>query len=670
MQQGRPCHTKSHIVQLWGRQQGRQWIRVGCVVNPTSNMTPANPDLRQITLPANYNEVTRFTLQSGNTEYLPRLPRNLRTLHVTNNQLRELPELPDGLVDINLNHNNLTSLPTLTQNLTHLEVKHNSLVSLPDSISPNLETLHVTHNNLTELPDLDHSDLESLGAGFNQLTSLPNLPESLRRLGCSNNNIIEIKDLPERLRVLNCSNNPLKVLKIDNCIMLTTIIATNCGLRELPIINYSPPGNNNDNNDGGGHGTTYIFDNNPLDDEFQDIYTQFRQTGDGRAFRNAILAEHQRRAATRKATLGALIQTLKGPGTIKDATTGAEMSQLQTLGANHGPLNLIATFITGKPGTMESQRLALLENQERLGSVPEGTAQQAREAIANVASGVDDLSGVGLLTDEQKKRLKERAKLYVKKENIELSRARNEMASDNNNDNDNDNASNSSSSSSSSSNRNNNDNENENRFVGVVVNEVNNENNGEAVRVALQEEIAAVRQEQEDLRAQRARLLGIGVNELNELNALNREADLEEVILEQENNENEENNQNQETNNAARARIENFIQQLLGGEPGRRLTEEELNNVMAQITQGDPAHDDLWIRLRDIQRAHPVQGAQLVPRLVLRMAQQGRPRLREEQRQRMAEGRRLAAERMRGRQGGKRITPRQHKSSKRTTRKH
>lgn len=381
---------------------------------PSENPIPIAPtDLRSFALPGSWNEARWVTIKPGNLEYLPRLPRSLIGLAVEDNHLRELPALPDTLRRLVVNKNQLLRIPPLPSSLARLEANHNTITNIDGAFPPTLTHLKLTHNALQDIPSLKETSIVSLGLGFNQLTKLPELPpvkvteegviQGLQHLGCDHNQITEILDLPATLTVLNCSFNPLKKLQLENLQFIETILATNCQLTEIPVF-YLPE-------DAGQ--AIFYFDNNPLTENFQAIYNRYetiitetrhwspdatqRRIEATVTFQREVLEEHKRLLAERKESLSAIQQTLKVSG---------------PLSGNYGPANLISQFITGIPGTTESQKLAVVEQQERVGALPKGTARQARKAIANVVVAEGPLA--------------ERAKLYVKKENIAAARKRKE----------------------------------------------------------------------------------------------------------------------------------------------------------------------------------------------------------------------------------------------------
>jgi hypothetical protein len=454
---------KNHKMQIF-RDIGGGWragdkISLGCVEKPVNQRPPlANPDLRDMELPDDWNDLIDIRLSQGNTTHLPdHLPTNLTTLDVDHNALVEVPALPANLEFLGLSHNQLRALPTLPARLRNLRVDHNQLTKLPflpasvrrlkvdhnqltelPSLPAGLSELKVSHNNLESIPSLAATQLMGVGLGFNQLKTLPALPATLRDLSCPNNQLTAIRDLPASLRVLICNNNQLDTLQIDNLAFLRLVVANNCGLSYIPLL-PPPPADDEEREDY----CDYYFDGNPLTPEFQAIYERFidrtvanpnpnpnennnqdggtmeggrrRSRGHTKRFREEVLAEHRRILRERGASLGALRQVFKGPmgANTPDSTRRAVQG-------NFGPTNLIASFITGLPGTIESQRLGVLEQREQLGNVAVGTTADARRAIANV---VVEGNNVGLnAVAEDPDLRKERAKLYVHPQNVERAR--------------------------------------------------------------------------------------------------------------------------------------------------------------------------------------------------------------------------------------------------------
>ena len=154
--------------------------------------------------------------------------KNLRKLHLDNNQLSSLPEsIPslEKLQVLNLDNNQLSSLPesiSSLKNLRKLRLGNNQLSSLPESISSlqKLRVLNLWKNRLSSLPESLSSlhNLQGLYLHYNKLSSLPEslaLLQELRVLSLWNN---QLSSLPEslsslkNLRELHLDNNQLSSL--------------------------------------------------------------------------------------------------------------------------------------------------------------------------------------------------------------------------------------------------------------------------------------------------------------------------------------------------------------------------------------------------------------------------------------------------------------------------
>ncbi len=414
------CTIKKQVLFMQSDDERTSRIRktIACIPKVVP-LPPPPKDLRDMPLPATWSTLEVFHLTPGFVQYIPDLPDTLRTLTIIENHLKEVPNFPNSLTVINLHNNHLQKIPVLPPQLRRLEIFNNFLETIPSPMPKRLEELSAKKNLLTSLPSCKDTVLESVGLSFNNLTTLPEFPNTLERLGCSDNQITVINNLPASLKVLNCSDNPLEVLRIDNLENLEVLIASNCRLKEIPILPELRMAPDNNNQGGGGEGQpvqkggrptfVYFFDGNPLTPKFQGIYNRYRNTEISTDnFRKQVLAEHKRILAERKRALGSMIQVFKPAIVSTDAPTTAER-----VFANHGPGNLLASFITGKPGTIESQRLALLGNQEKLGVVREGTAAAARERLADLAVRGSEVRKEGVPNI-----LQARAKLYVSRGNI------------------------------------------------------------------------------------------------------------------------------------------------------------------------------------------------------------------------------------------------------------
>ena len=126
--------------------------------------------------------------------YLNSLPRDIKSIYVSEQNLNYLPSLSrfKNLEILYCSGNNLTSLPPLPDNLKKLYCNANKLTSLPH-LPKNLEILYCQYNQLTSLPPLNEK-LEELCCNTNKLTSLPILNENLDFFRCDSNPISEIID--------------------------------------------------------------------------------------------------------------------------------------------------------------------------------------------------------------------------------------------------------------------------------------------------------------------------------------------------------------------------------------------------------------------------------------------------------------------------------------------
>ncbi|EMD89446.1 hypothetical protein COCC4DRAFT_207394 [Bipolaris maydis ATCC 48331] len=167
-------------------------------------------------------------LQANKLDSLPsgfeRLTQ-LRTLNVTDNQLRSIPSevFSSALIELHASKNRLEGAFFSRNSVTHLQELHvaqNSLTSLceDDSIDlPALKVLNISINRFTSLPAVSGwSNLITLLVGENKLTALPEgftALQQLRTADFTGNDITQLDEkiaLMESLDHLTVAANPLR----------------------------------------------------------------------------------------------------------------------------------------------------------------------------------------------------------------------------------------------------------------------------------------------------------------------------------------------------------------------------------------------------------------------------------------------------------------------------
>ena len=232
-----------------------------------------------------------------------------RTLDLFNLNLTVCPPLPNTLITLYIQNNNLRELPNfldVTPNLVTLYCSHNQLTVLPE-LPQNLGGLICSHNQLTVLQERPQNVI-SLDCQVNQLTVLPELPSNLEYLYCSKNQLKSLPKLPSKLQVLLCSNNKI-----------TTI-------PELPIL------------------SAIDFNMNPLIEPFRKFQNQYKDHHSVYEFISRVNAYYKSIRAKGR-NVSALKQTLGRTGPLPENIASS-----------------IGSFLSGKPGTLNMQTVALKQN--------------------------------------------------------------------------------------------------------------------------------------------------------------------------------------------------------------------------------------------------------------------------------------------------------------------
>lgn len=180
---------------------------------------------------------------------LPLLPKILRHLDCSENNLLEIKDLPENIIEINCSKNKLEKLD-LPESIVTIDFSDNNLSKF--HLSNNINLLQCQRNNLSEL--ILSESIESLDCSTNELKNLIlvesliyldcsnnfienlNLVESLKTLHCSNNLIGNLGILPINLEYLDCSNNIIKNLGI----LPKKLKILNCSNNKLKFLNKLP----------------------------------------------------------------------------------------------------------------------------------------------------------------------------------------------------------------------------------------------------------------------------------------------------------------------------------------------------------------------------------------------------------------------------------------------
>lgn len=137
------------------------------------------------------------------------VPKNLKTLQISNNKLTCLELCLPNLSKLCANNNMLQKTSLSLPRLQHLECYNNLLTELP-VLHQNLRYMDISRNQLTNL-NLIHlaSNLNSLIAADNMICSLSAIPKSLKNINLSGNSLCFITTELTSLNVM-ISGNPFQ----------------------------------------------------------------------------------------------------------------------------------------------------------------------------------------------------------------------------------------------------------------------------------------------------------------------------------------------------------------------------------------------------------------------------------------------------------------------------
>jgi hypothetical protein len=144
--------------------------------------------------------------------HIVRLPPNLKSLVLVNQNYSSLPPLPTNLRYLRTGQNPITTLPALPNTLRELNCTQCELINLPAILPDSLRKLYVDYNQLHDLPTILPDSIEEIYIGNNQITTIPPLPLTVWSLFCAYNQITSLPVLPPNLWDLVCNNNLLTTI--------------------------------------------------------------------------------------------------------------------------------------------------------------------------------------------------------------------------------------------------------------------------------------------------------------------------------------------------------------------------------------------------------------------------------------------------------------------------
>ncbi len=211
------------------------------------------------------NYIKHIDCLSNGIDKIVELPKNIKVLKCTDNQLKQLDILINynDLVQLECCKNNISSISTvlnltnlkilkcsnnplnyhnrnimyLSDNLIHLEISSCELNNITQiKNQSNLEILKINSNAIKNIDLIDFKKLINFECSSNNISQITNIPDCLQILKCNCNNLTELKCLSTDLKILNCSFNKIK--ELDNLPTELEILICNSNL--LTKLDYLP----------------------------------------------------------------------------------------------------------------------------------------------------------------------------------------------------------------------------------------------------------------------------------------------------------------------------------------------------------------------------------------------------------------------------------------------
>jgi len=141
------------------------------------------------------------------------LPKNIRSLHLYNNQITKIENLPKNLHALHLYNNRITKIENLPKNLQLLYLHDNQIIKI-ENLPENLRDLYLSNNRITKIENLSEN-IQTLTLSYNQIMKIENLSENIQTLILSYNQIIKIENLPNSLQEILLNNNRILELPLS-----------------------------------------------------------------------------------------------------------------------------------------------------------------------------------------------------------------------------------------------------------------------------------------------------------------------------------------------------------------------------------------------------------------------------------------------------------------------
>jgi len=183
-----------------------------------------------------YHWLLELEINNQSIKELKNLPINLKTLNISNNNIKYIQTniLPKTLEILNISNNNIKILENIPISIKELDCSNNLINKCILHENKELIYLNISHNNIEIFPELNNN-IKKLYISNNKIKNINKFPDNLLDIDLENNFLVFVNKLPNTLLKANFSNNKINDITYNENYELDGNYILN--LKKNPLLN-------------------------------------------------------------------------------------------------------------------------------------------------------------------------------------------------------------------------------------------------------------------------------------------------------------------------------------------------------------------------------------------------------------------------------------------------